>query len=157
MDINATLLGQILVFVVFIWVTLKYIWPPIMKAMHEREKKIAEGLEAGERGKQRLETAKTKSIEIMQAAKKEAAHAIEQASTRAVKIVDEAKEQGVKENQRIVANAQIEIKQQVQQAKEALRLELVNLVVGGAEKILEKEVDLQAHEKLFDRLVTELE
>lgn len=156
MNINATLLGQILVFIIFLWVTLKYIWPPLLKAMKEREKKIAEGLEAGERGRVRLETAKSKTAEMVRVAKQKAAKTLEQATAKANQMIEEAKEQGAQENQRIVAHAQIEIDQQIQRAKEALRLDLSALIIQGAEKILEKEVDKKSHEKLMDQLITEL-
>lgn len=156
MSINLTLLGQIITFLVFIGFTMRYVWPPIMKAVHDRQKRIADGLEAGERGKRELELAKHKSVDILRDAKLEASQLVEQANKRSGQIIEEAKEQARKEGQQIIDYAKTEVEQMIASAKDSLRKEMASLVVQGAEKVIEKEIDQSAHDKLLNELVAEL-
>src|SRR5580658_8482152 len=113
MDINATLIGQFITFAILVWFTMKYVWPPIMKTIHEREKKIAAGLEAAERSKRELEMAEHKAFSIIREAKQQAAQILEQANLHSAQLVDEAKNQAKLENQRIIELAQGEIDKNV--------------------------------------------
>lgn len=156
MDINATLIGQFLTFAILVWFTMKYVWPPITKAMHDREKKIAAGLEAAERSKRELEMAEHKSLSILREAKQQATQIIEQANLHAAQLVEEAKSQAKEEGQRIVGLAQGEIDKEVAQAKSALKLQLANLAVMGAEKIIQRNLDASVHSDLLNDLVAEI-
>src|SRR5690242_15038368 len=116
MDINATIIGQFITFAILVWFTMKYVWPPIIKTMHEREKKIAAGLEAAERSKRELEIAEHKALTIIREAKQQASQIIEQANLHSAQLIEEAKGQGKLENQRIIEMAQGEIDREVTQA-----------------------------------------
>lgn len=156
MDINATIIGQFLTFSILVWVTMKYVWPPITNTMHEREKKIASGLEAGERAKRELEMAEHKATSIIREAKQQASHIIEQANLHTAQLVEEAKSQAKLEGQRIVDLAQGEIDREVTQAKEALKAQLATLAVAGAEKIIQRKLDLSVHDDLLNELAAEI-
>jgi len=156
MDINATLFGQLITFAILVWFTVKYVWPPITKAMHDREKKIASGLEAGERGRRELEIAEQKAISILREAKVEASQAIELAHKRSLQVVEEAKEIAREEGERLLERAQKEIAHEVMQAKSALRKQLANLAVAGAEKILQRNLDASAQTALLNEIVSEI-
>lgn len=156
MSINLTLIGQMLTFLVFIWFTMRYVWPPITKAMHDRQVHIAEGLSAAERAKRELELAQHKSVELLRDAKLEASQIVEMANRRSAQIVDEAKEQARVEGHQILENAQREVHQLLMHARESLRKEVTELAIDAAEKVLEKEIDEQSHEKLLNQLVAEL-
>lgn len=156
MDINITLLGQMITFAVFVWFTMRYVWPPIVKAMKARQQRITEGLEAAEQGKKELELAQHKSTEIIREAKAEASQIVEQANNRSAQILEEAKEEARQESQKILNHAQQEVEQLTQTAKDELRQELSSLVVNGAEKVVKKEIDAQAHKTMLDELMTEL-
>lgn len=156
MEINATLIGQLITFAILVWFTMRYVWPPITKAMHEREKKIAAGLEAAERGKHELEVAEHKALTIIREAKLEASHVIEQAHKRSMQIVEEAKEGARQESQRLLDHAQEEIALQVNQAKEILRKQLATLAVAGAEKIIRRNLDVSTQAGLLDEFAAEI-
>lgn len=156
MDINATLIGQLLTFAILVWFTMKYVWPPITKTMHEREKKIAGGLEAAERSKRELEVAEHKAFSIIREAKQQATQIIEQANLHSSKLVEEAKVQAKLENQRIVELAQGDIEREVSLAKENLRKQLATLAVTGAEKILKRQIDPALHQDLLNQLAAEI-
>lgn len=156
MDINATLIGQLLTFLVLVWFTMKYVWPPITKAMQDREKKIAAGLEAAERSKRELENAEHKALTIIRDAKVEASQIIDQAHKRSNQIVDEAKENARIESGRILEHAQDEIAREIIQAKEALRKQLATLAVAGAEKIIQRNLDASAQAALLDEFAAEI-
>lgn len=156
MSINLSFIGQIITFLIFIWFTMRYVWPPIIKAMHERQKRIAEGLAASDLGKKELELAHHKTTELLRDAKLEASHIIEQANKRALHLIEEAKEQARVEARQILANAEREVHQLVATAKETLRLELSDLVISGAKKVISKEIDEKSHSKMLDELVAEL-
>jgi F-type H+-transporting ATPase subunit b len=155
-NINATLLGQALWFGLFIWLTMKYVWPPLQKAMQERQKQIADGLAAGEKGRQELAQAAEKVTLELQKAREQASEIVSQAEKRSGELVEEAKNQAKAEGDRIVAAAKAEIDQELNRAKEQLRSQLASLAVVGAEQILKKEIDASAHADMLKRLETEL-
>jgi len=155
-NINATLLGQAIWFALFIWITMKFVWPPLRKAMHDRQKQIADGLAAGERGKQDLELAAKRAGQELQRAREQASEIISQAEKRGAGMVEEAKVSAKAEADRIVAAAKTEIEQEVFRAKESLRAQISVLAVTGAEKILKREVDAKAHAQLLSGLESEL-
>ena len=156
MNINATLIGQAIAFAIFVWFCMKFVWPPLIAAMREREEKIAGGLQQADQAEKDLELAKEKAMETLREAKAHAAELIEQANKRASQLVEEAKEQARAEGDRLKAAAQSEVEQEVSRAKEALRAQVSVLSVAGAEKILGSSVDASAHSKMLDDLASEL-
>lgn len=151
-----TLIGQAMTFLVFILVTMKYVWPPLMEAMEDRRKKIADGLAAAEESQHQLIQAKDEALNIVKQARSEANGIREQAESRAAHILDEAKNEAVAERQRQVAAASTEIKLEAERAREALRAQVAALVLDGAGKLLAKELDEKAHAALIDELVAGL-
>jgi len=156
MNINLTLIGQSITFMVFVWFCMKYVWPPIMGALQERQKKIADGLAAAERGEHEQQLAEKAAAEKLSEAKVQASEIIAQAQKRASEIVDEAKNDARTEGQRLVAAAQSEIEQEVHRAKEALRQQVAGIAVAGASKVLQREIDESAHADILDKLVAEI-
>ncbi len=156
MNINATLLGQTIMFAMFVWFCMKFVWPPIMAALDERKKQIADGLAAAERGKHDLELAAHRSADIIREAKGKAAEIIAQSDKRATEIVEAAKEQAHVESERIVTVAKAEVEQEVFRAKEQLRLQVSAVALAGAGKILGREIDAKAHNDLLEKLVAEI-
>jgi F-type H+-transporting ATPase subunit b len=156
MNLNFTLIGQTITFIVFVLFCMKFIWPPLMRVLEERKRNIADGLAAGERGKLDLELAEKKSLEVLKKAKQDAQEVIAMAEKRASEIADQAKDQARAEAERIVDSARTDIDQEVNRAKEQLRAAVSALAVAGAEKILEQEVDAEAHARLLDSLVKQL-
>jgi F-type H+-transporting ATPase subunit b len=136
--------------------TMKYVWPPITKAMHDREKKIAAGLEASERSKRELELAEHKATTIVREAKQEASQIIDQAHKRSVQLVDEAKENARQEGKRILEHSQEEFAREVSQTKEMLRKQLAGLAIAGAEKIMSRNLDATTNAALLDEFVAEI-
>lgn len=156
MNINVTLLGQMITFSLLVFFTMKKVWPPIMQAMQERQKRISDGLAAAERGAREQELAEQRAAELLKEAKQQAAEVISQAQKRANEIVEDAKVQAREEGGRQLAAAQAEIEQEANRAKEQLRGQVADLVVDGASRVLSKEVDAQAHDKLLKDLVAQL-
>jgi len=156
MEINATLLGQMITFAVFIWFTMKFIWPHILKAMQEREQRIADGLNAAERGHHELELAQHKASEQLRDAKIHAAEILEQASKRANQIVEEAKERAREEGERILTIARSDIDQEMQTARQKLMTEIADLAIASTEKILGRTIDAGVQHDLVDKLITEI-
>ena len=156
MDINLTLLGQMGTFFVLVWVTMNYIWPPIMKAMADRQQTIADGLAAAERGRKEQELAEVRVTEVIKEARDRAADIIVSAEKRSTQLVEEAKDTAKVEGERILSSARSEIDQQINRARETLRGQVAALTVSGAGQILGREIDDQAHVKLLDELVAEL-
>jgi len=156
MDINATLIGQALTFLILVFVTMKYVWPPIAKAIHDREKKIAAGLEAAERSKQELETAEHKAFSIIRDAKQQATQIIEQANLHSARLIEDAKGQAKQEGQKIIEMAQADIDREVTQAKEGLRKQLATLAIAGAEKIIQRNLNADVHQDLLNQLAAEI-
>jgi F-type H+-transporting ATPase subunit b len=155
-NLNATFIGQMVAFVIFIYLTHRFVWPPIVAAMAERTKRIADGLQAADKAEKDLELAKQKVVEQLTSAKKEAAIIIDQANKRGIEIVEEAKEKARLEGDRLKASAQAEIEQATSRAREELRSKVVTLALAGAEKILESSIDQNAHNELVNKLAAEL-
>ena len=156
MDINVTLVVQMLVFAVFVWFTMKFVWPPLSKALAERQDKIADGLAAAERGRRELELAQHRVTEELKQAKVQSAEILEKANRRAAQIVEESKHDARLEAQKIVHNAQEQITQEVNHAKDVLKTQVASLAVAGAEKILMREVDEKTNSALLDNLIEEI-
>ncbi|HSP56928.1 MAG TPA: F0F1 ATP synthase subunit B [Halomonas sp.] len=156
MNINMTLIGQTIAFAIFVWFCTKYVWPPISNALHERQKRIADGLDAASRATRDLELAQERASETLRESKEQASQILEQANKRSSQMIEEAREQARSEGERIVAGARAEIDQEVQRAKEELRAQVSHLAVSGAERVLEASVDEKAHRKLLDKLAAEL-
>jgi F-type H+-transporting ATPase subunit b len=156
MNINLTLIGQSITFAVFVWFCFKFVWPPIVNALAERRKRIADGLAAAERGQHEQELAEKKASRHIKDAKAQAAEIITLAQKRASEIVDESKGDARVEAERIIAGANAEIEQEANRAREQLRKEVVKLAIAGAEKILKKEVDAKAHENSLNDLAAQL-
>jgi F-type H+-transporting ATPase subunit b len=155
-NINMTLIGQLVTFVLFVMFCMKNVWPYIMAAMEERAEKIADGLAAADRAGHDLELAKEKAVERLKEAKGEAAGIIDAANKRGSQIVEEAKDQARAEGERLKEAAQAEIDQEVNRAREQLRSKVATLALAGAEKILVAEIDAQRHGELVDALAAEL-
>jgi len=155
-SINATLIGQAIWFAVFIWITMKYVWPPLQKAMADRQAQIAEGLAAAERGKHEQDLAAKRSADALRQAKEKSAEIVAQAEKRAQQIVDEAKGNAKVEADKVVAGAKAEIDQEVERAKQHLRERVAELAVAGAEKILRKEVNASVHADMLAALKQDL-
>lgn len=152
MNLNATLLIQMLVFATFVWITMKFIWPPLTKALEARRKNIADGLAAAERGHKDLELAQHKVKSMLTEAKTEAAAILEQANQRASRIVEESKEKARVEAARLIQMAQQEMDQQYQVAKETLIQQVSAMAVAGAQKIIQREIDQPSNESLINEL-----
>lgn len=156
MSLNATLIGQAIWFLIFIWITMKFVWPPLEKAITTRQKEIAEGLQAAERAKKEQDLAARRAADIVRDAKVQSAETVAQAEKRSLQIIDEAKENARIEYEKIVARAQIEFEQEVERARQHLRERLSELAVAGAEKILQKEIDAAVHADMLNTLKQEL-
>nr|WP_286009611.1 F0F1 ATP synthase subunit B [Salinicola sp. S1-1-2] len=153
---NLTLIGQAIAFAVFVWFCMKYVWPPVMQALQERQKKIADGLDAASRATRDLELAQEKADETLKESKEQAQQILEQANKRASQIVEEARETARAEGERIIEGARSEIDQEINRAKEELRAQVSLLAVAGAERILESSIDEAKHRELVDKLAAEL-
>ncbi len=153
MSINATLLIQMIAFMLLIWLVNKVLWAPLSKLMEDRQKKIADGLSAAEKGKHELELAEQKAKDVLKDAKTQAQNILGQAEKRGSEIVEDAKVKATEEAGRIKASAQAEIEQEVSRAREGLRKEVASIAISGAEKILGKEVDAAAHNDMLETLV----
>ncbi|HHF7375391.1 F0F1 ATP synthase subunit B [Legionella bozemanae] len=156
MEINLTLIVQMLVFAAFVLFTMKLVWPPLAKAMEERQDKIADGLAAAERGRKELELAQHRVKDELKQAKVQSADIIEKANKRAAQIIEEAKETAKHEAQMQVKLAQEQLMQQINHAKDELRKQVANLAITGAEKILMREIDAKANTALLDNLIEEI-
>lgn len=157
MNLNATLILQTLVFFVLSWVTMKFIWPPLIAAIDERRRKIAEGLASAEKGEKSLQEAKTSAAEIVKEARAQAAKIVEQANRRSNELVDEARGTAVAEGQRLVAEARQNVALESTRAREALRKEVGSIAVVGASKLLGREIDPKTHADLLEKLALEIE
>ena len=156
MNLNLTLIGQMIAFVGFVVFCMKFVWPPIIAAMAEREQKIADGLAAADRASHDLELAKEKAVERLTTAKHEAAGIIDAANKRGNQLVEEAKDTAVVEAGRVKASAQAEIEQETNRAREHLRSQVAALSLAGAEKVLGAAIDREAHNELVEKLASEL-
>ena len=156
MDINLTLIGQTIAMIVFVWFCMKFIWPPILHAIEERQEQIAEGLAAAEKGQDKLVQAQAEAEEIVADARKQATSILDQAHARANEIMAEGKSDGVKERERQLTAAKAEIEQEVNKAREELRGQVSAIAIASAEKILRREIDDKAHEDILGKLAQEL-
>ena len=156
MNINFTLFAQAIVFTAFIWFTVKFVWPPLLRAIEARQKQIADGLAAGEQGKKSLELSSRQAEQTIQEARMRAAEIIVQAEKRDAQMVEAAKVAAKSEGDREKAAAKADIQQEAQRAREQLREQVAALVVAGAEKILRREVDAKAHAELLDGIKKQL-
>ena len=156
MEINFTLVIQMLVFLAFVWFTMKFVWPPLEKALQERQDKIADGLAAAERGQRELELAKHRVKEELKNAKAQASDIIEKANRRAAQLIEEAKVDAREEAQKVTKLAHDQLNHEVNQAKTQLRNRVASLAVAGAEKIIRREVDEKASQALLNNLIEEL-
>jgi len=157
MNINLTLIGQSITFFVFVWFCMKYIWPPLMKALNDRKKLIADGLAAAERGQHEQKLAQDRAVETLRDSKSQAGEVINQAQKRAGEIIEEAKGDSRDEAERILIAARAEIDQEVNRAREELRKQVASLALIGAGKVLEREIDEAAHSKLLDDLASQIQ
>ena len=156
MSINLTLIGQSIAFFFFVWFCMKFVWPPLMKTLDERKKNIADGIAAGEKGRHELELAEKRAVEVIREAKEKASEIVQHAERRAAEIADEAKGHAKEEAERILSAARADAEQEINHAREALRAQLGSLVVAGASRILEREIDAKAHAAIVDSVVKEL-
>ena len=156
MSINVTLFVQMLVFALLVWFTMKFIWPVILDAMEERERRIADGLAAAEKGRSDLAAAATEAEGIVSAARDQARDILGKANSRAAGIVEEARTQGEEEKRKRLESAQAEIDVEVNRARDELRGQVAAIAVAGAEKVLAREIDTEAHRELLDRLAADL-
>lgn len=156
MGINLTLLGQMGTFIVFVWFTKTFVWPPVMQALEERRARIAEGLAAADRGQKALQNADAQVAERLREARQQASQIIEQAERRGAELVEEAKENAQAAGERMLAQARAELEQDVNRAREALRGQVAAIALSGARQLLEKEIDAGAHRDLLDRLAGQL-
>jgi F-type H+-transporting ATPase subunit b len=157
MDFNLTLIGQTVAMIVFVWFCMKYIWPPVMKAIEQRRKEIADGIAAGEKGQKELAEARHGSEAILADARQKAVQVADLAQKRGNDLVAEAKSLAAAEGQRLVSQARGEIANEQNRARDSLRKEVSALALAGAAKLLGREVDAKAHAALLDELAAELE
>ena len=156
MDLNATLWGQTIAMIVFVWFCMKYIWPPILSAIEERQAKIEEGLAAADQGQEKLVRAQVEADDIVAEARKQATGILDQAHARANEIVADGKSDGVKERERQLEAAKAEIEQEANRAREELRGQVSAIAIASAEKILSREIDGNVHEDILGKLAREL-
>lgn len=156
MNINATLLGQTISFLLFVWFCKKFVWPMMMGPIAERQKKIADGLAAAEKGQQAEELAKKEAATLVSSAKSQAAEIVANAEKRGSAVEAEAKDKAKAEGERIVTAAKAEVDQETNRAREALRTQVSTLAVAGASKIINKEIDDKSHDGLLDDLISQL-
>ncbi|HKE45567.1 MAG TPA: F0F1 ATP synthase subunit B [Steroidobacteraceae bacterium] len=156
MNINATLIGQVIWFAFFIWFVMKFVWPYFTRVIAERQKTIADGLAAAEKGQKDLSQAKANADEIIREARNRAVQIENQAQHRANELIDQAKKNAVGEGERLIAAAQQQIQLESTRARESLRKEVAALAVSGASQLLEREIDPKAHAVLLDKLAAQL-
>ena len=156
MDINLTLIGQTIAMIVFVGFCMKFIWPPILNALEERQKQIEEGLAAADKSQEKLAEAEAQADKIVAEARQQATGILDQAHARANEIVAEGKDAGVKERERQLAAAKAEIEQETNKAREELRGQVSAIAVASAEKILKREIDSKAHEDILGKLAQEI-
>ncbi|UUM30601.1 F0F1 ATP synthase subunit B [Vibrio japonicus] len=156
MNINATLLGQAISFAMFVWFCMKYVWPLLIQAIEERQKKIADGLQAAERAAKDLNLAQANASDQLKEAKRTATEIIEQANKRKAQILDEAREEAQTERQKILTQAEAELEAERNRARDELRKQVATLAVAGAEKILERTIDKNAHKDILDNITAKL-
>jgi len=155
-DINLTLIGQSIAMLVFVWFCMKFIWPPLLEAIEDRQKQIEDGLAAADRGQEKLVQAQAEADELVEEARRQATTILDQANSRANDIVADGKADGVKERERQLAAATAEIEQESNRAREELRGQVSAVALAGAEKILNREIDAKTHDDILGKLAQEL-
>lgn len=156
MNITATLIVQMITFALFVWFTMRFVWKPLTGIMEERNKRIADGLAAAERGQHEQELAEQRAKQSLHEAKERASEIVSQAQKRANEMVEEAKHEARAEGDRLLAAAKAEIEQEVNRAREQLRAQVAVLAVNGAERVLKREVDQNTHNQMLDELVSQI-
>lgn len=156
MDINATIIGQIIAMIVFVWFCMKFVWPPIIGMLEERQAQIADGLAAADKGNRALEEAESEKQTVLDAARGQAREIIDQANTRASTIVDEARGEATDEKSRILAAAKSEVEQEANRAREELRGQVASIAIAGAERLIQREINPATHKDLLDKLAAEI-
>jgi F-type H+-transporting ATPase subunit b len=156
MDINFTLIAQAITFAAFIWFTVRFIWPPLLSAIEERQQKIADGLAAADKGAKSLQEAQARITSMIDEARSQARQIIEQAQSRANVIMEEARAAADQERERIIQTAKAEVEQQINKARDELRGQVAAIAVAGAEKILAREIDSRTHQDLLARLAAQI-
>lgn len=157
MSINVTLIGQMITFALLVWFTMKFVWPPIMQALEERKKKIADGLAAAERGKHEMELAEQRVQSVLKEAKQQAADIVSNAHKRADEMMEEGKQAAEAERQRRLSATAAEVDQEIERARQSLRQEVASLALTAAGQILQQEVDEQKHRELLDSVAKQLD
>ena len=157
MNINATIIGQVIVFTILIWFSVKFIWPPLLKAIEDRQKKIADGLAAAERGQHELHKASGDAAAIVDEAREKALKIVDQANRRSSEIIEDARTTAISEGQRLVGDARQEVALEQARARDTLRKDVGTLAVAGASRLLEREIDPKAHADLIEKLAREIE
>jgi F-type H+-transporting ATPase subunit b len=155
-DLNATIIGQSIAMIVFVWFCMKYIWPPLMDAIEERQTQIEDGLAAGEEGKIKLDNANVESKKILDDARKQATSILDQANARANEIVADGKQDGQTEREQQLSLAKSDIEQETNKARDELRGQVSELAIASAEKILNREINKQDHADILDALVKKI-
>lgn len=156
MNLNITLVTQMIVFLLLVVFTMKFVWPHIMNALEERKKRIADGLAAAEKGEKALTEAKSNADEVLREARSRALQIEDQARKRANEIIDQAKQTAISEGERLVAAAQQRTELEINRAREQLRKEVATLAIRGASQLLEREVDPRTHSELLAKLATQI-
>ena len=156
MDINLSLLGQMITFILFVWFTMHYVWPPLKKAMDDRQKKIAAGLIAAEQAQRDLESAERKATDLLREAKLQASHVVEQANSRALRVVEEAKETARTEAMRLLALTKAQVDVEYENAKRELRQLVGQLSLDVAAKMIRQDINPKTHQQVLDSLLTEI-
>jgi F-type H+-transporting ATPase subunit b len=155
-DINLTLIGQTIAMVVFVWFCMRFVWPPLLGIIEERQKTIADGLAAAEKGNRSLQDAQAQITRMLEEARGQARQILDQAQVRANGIVEEARSGADQERERIIQAGRAEVEQQINRARDELRAQVGALAVAGAEQILAREVDARAHQDLLDKLAAQI-
>lgn len=156
MDINATIIGQSFAMLVFVWFCMKFVWPPIVGILEERQIRIADGLAAADKGNRALEEAEAEKQTILEQARGQAREILDQANTRANHIVEEARGEATEEKSRILTSAKSEVEQEANRAREELRGQVGAIAIAGAERILQREINAGVHRDLLDKLAAEI-
>ncbi len=156
MDINLTLIGQGIAMAVFVWFCMKFVWPPIIQVIEERQLRIADGLAAAEKGARSLDEARSQTTSMVEEARGQARQIIDQAQARANGIVEEARGEANQERERIIESARADVEQQINRARDELRAQVAGIALAGAERILAREIDARAHQDLLDKLATQI-
>ncbi|WP_457913675.1 F0F1 ATP synthase subunit B [Candidatus Gillettellia adelgis] len=156
MNLNATILGQAITFILFVWFCMKHVWPPIIIAIEKRQQELSDGLAATERAKKDLDLAQSSAADYIKTAKAEAQVIIAQANRFKAQIIDAAKVTAQQEYKKIVIKAQVDMNTQRKRVREELRQDIAMLAIAGAEKIIERSIDKAVHDEIIDKLITQL-